>query len=360
MVAIYIEGKITPNDEMSTAAVVNTICKVIPDCKVIHTYKSNKLAKIVDVNYDNLVYYDISQVRDIGWKAQYKLAKNVLIENDIDTLIVYKSIIMSGQKNGDMGQIERFRRRRKEDDFVYMKHAMSTTQYCKYLMVEAGAAVCKNNYEFILDPQEPHWGDLYNGIDYKYLYGMQREGKYIYMPCFEYGVQNAMSDTDTTKKYDMVFFCSCLTKDREFILEYKDVLESVPNSKIQINTNKVKPMGQREYYELVAKSKYSMCIPAYDKTAFSMYRFVEALAVDCLCFIHKDCCLDDIKETFPDIYAIMKKYLVYDFDGIISNISKLTDKERNDIIKDIKDTKSWKRFSDLEFIEKRWKKLLCE
>lgn len=358
MVGIYIEGKITPNDEMSTAAVVNTICKVIPDCKVINTYRSNKLVKILDVDYDRLIYYDISQVKEIGWKAQYKLAKQLLIDNNIDTMIVFKSIIMSGQKHGEMHQIERFRRRRKEDDFVYMKHAMSTTQYCKYLMVEAGAAVCNKNYEFILDPQEPHWGDLYRDIDYKYLYGMQRKDQYIYMPCFERGVQDMVGYMDTTKKYDMMFFCSCLTKDREFILEYKDKLESIPNSKIQINTRKVKPLGQRDYYELVAQSKYSMCIPAYDKTAFSMYRFVEALCVDCLCFIHKDCCLDDVKETFPDIYEIMEKYLVYDFDGIISKIGKLTDKDRNDIIKMIKETESWKRFSDLKFIERRWKKLL--
>lgn len=356
MLGVYIEGKVTPNDEMSTAAVVNTICAARPDAVVIHTYRGSKARRLFDVPESRLLFYDISQCE--SWREQYKLAKKLLEENGIDTLIVYKNIIIKGQKNGDMSQIERFIRKRKLDDRCYMSFAMSKAQYSKYLMVEAGNFVCNKVYEFLLDPQEPHWGDLYTPDRFKYLYGMQRSGRYIYMPCFEYGVQRLTAGMNMLKMYDFTFFCSCLTKDREFILEYKQVLESIPNSNVRINQSKMKPMPQRSYYELVAQSKFSMCIPAYDKSAFSMYRLIEALVVDCICFIHKDCCLTDVENTFPDIYKLICDHgLIVGFEDVPERIKRLTDNDRYDIINNIKNTKSWRQFSDLGFIERRWSKI---
>jgi len=355
LLGIYIEGAIPQREEMSVSSILRTICEAVPDCKVIHTYQGNRFSNMFGVDEDRTIFYDIRHIQEIGWKKQYKLAKNLLKENDIDKLLIYKSVIMTGCRVGDLSQIKRFIKRRKQDDFVYMKHAMSRTQYCRYLMVEAAAFVCKNVYQFMVDTQEPRWGELFD-CNYGYLF-ISNKDNLRYMPCFEYGVQKYVESYDKTKDLDFVFYCTCLTSDRDYIYNSKEVLESIDKSMIGIKTQKEKPIKQSEYYGLIARSRYTICVPGYDTTMFSTMRFVESISLDCLCFVHSSCKLDDVRNTFPDICDIIERCLVVDFDEIQDKICELTEDERSDIIKEIKNTKSWKRFSDIEYISKRWCKL---
>jgi hypothetical protein len=216
---------------------------------------------------------------------------------------------------------------------------------------------CKHIYNFVLDPQEPDYRLVINFKNYKILYGMQRKDM-TYMPCFEYGVMKECDGFDKTKIINFMFYCGAVTEDRKFIADRKFELESIDGFDIRIFRRGERPVDQEEYYRNIAKSRYTCCIKAYDETAFSMYRFIEALVNDCLSFVFYDCCLDDVENTFPDIYDIIMRYLlVNDFDEIIDNVNNWKESKRLRIINMLKETKSYKRFTDINFIKKRWAKL---
>lgn len=354
-VALFLCGKIDDSSIMSTKCVINTLLKVIDGLVIIDPFAGNKLKKIV-TDGTEIIKYDVKNLG--GWKEIYKYNRELLESNNIDTMIVFKVILAEGFKHGDMGQILRFKRERKQNDIIGFNFNQTKNVLTKFSLVESASVICTNVYHFILDPQEASFEDVCNFNNFKKLYGMKRDGGYKYMPCFEYGVNENAKHIE--KKKDFVFYCSAVTEDRAYIVKIKDKLESIEGWDVRINVPKakVKPLKQNEYYDKLAEARYSLCIPAYNKTAFSMYRFIEAACNDCLCFIHKDVCLDDAKNTFPDIYNIMVEHLIVDnFKHVRRNIKSVSENDRQDILRKIKSTKSWNKIMELENIRKMWSKL---
>ena len=354
MVGIFINGKLEDASIMSTKCTLETMLSVIDDVVVIDVFKGNKLKNILPDGTKFVKYLP----NDLdGWKSIEEYATNLLVENKIDTLIVFKNILANRYKCDNMGMVKNFDKKIKQNDTFSFNFKQSKDIYTKYMFVKCAANVCKNVYQFILDPQEPALETYIKFDNFKRLYGMNRIG-YTFMPCFEYGVNKYAEHIE--KEIDFIFYCSAVTSDRQYIANQKEKLESIDNWDIQINVSrsKIRPLKQNEYYHKLAQSRYSLCIPAYDKTAFSMYRFIEALCNDCLCFIHKNVCLTDAKLTFPDIYDIMIKYLLIDnFKDIRKKIESMPESKRLEIIEKIKSTNSWKKIMDIDLIKRRWSKL---
>ena len=53
-----------------------------------------------------------------------------------------------------------------------------------------------------------------------------------------------------------------------------------------------------DYFDEIRKSKYTLVIPPYDESCFSIYRFIESLGMDCLPLIHPDCKTSDVEKSF--------------------------------------------------------------
>jgi len=53
-----------------------------------------------------------------------------------------------------------------------------------------------------------------------------------------------------------------------------------------------------EYLKQIVRSRFTIILPAYDGTCFSIFRLLESLHNDCLPLIHKDCYLKDINESY--------------------------------------------------------------
>jgi len=53
-----------------------------------------------------------------------------------------------------------------------------------------------------------------------------------------------------------------------------------------------------KYLTQIARSKYTIVLPAYDTTCFSIFRLLESLHNDCLPLIHKDCYIKDINTSY--------------------------------------------------------------
>ena len=152
-----------------------------------------------------------------------------------------------------------------------------------------------------------------------------------------------------------------MTKDRlQHIVDYKEYLERNYDCKIVTNITKEdrKPLKQQEYYNKLSKSEYTLIIPSYDISTFSIIRFLEAVMVDCLPLIYSLCDLTDLKRTFPDIFNIVeRKLIVEDIRGIDDKMAEIND-ERKSILDEIKSTKSFKKITTEEMVSKYYAKLL--
>lgn len=52
------------------------------------------------------------------------------------------------------------------------------------------------------------------------------------------------------------------------------------------------------YLDLISKSKYTLILPSYDNSCFSLYRFIESIHHDCLPLIHPDCSIEQVEQSF--------------------------------------------------------------
>jgi hypothetical protein len=361
MVGILIAGNLDDKSKMTINCVLKTLFKINENVKVIAVQLSRLQGFLGDEYKDKIIPYDCCHLCK-DYKEAVELADSIIEEYNIDTLLIYKSALATAYDNKNMSLAKAVLRN--YDEGIYNKRwSFITTRMLlfKFMFIWRASIKCKNIYNFVLDPQEPDYRLVIDFKNYKILYGMQRKDM-IYMPCFEYGVLEQCKDYDRTKTINFMFYCGAVTEDRKFIADRKEELESIEGFDIRIftrgRTKDNKPVNQEDYYKNLARTRYTCCIQAYDKTAFSMYRFTEALINDCLSFVFYDCCLDDVKNTFPDMYEIMNKYLIVnDFDEVIDNVNNWKESKRVKIINMLKETKSYKRFTDLNFIKKRWEKL---
>ena len=161
---------------------------------------------------------------------------------------------------------------------------------------------------------------------------------------------------DIEKTVDFTFYGTALTEDRQYLVEQKDLLTNIRNSDVGIIVKKDSTyVSQTEYYDKLARSKFTLIIPSYDVTTFSVIRFLEAVSNHCLPLVLDTVNLTDLKNTFKDIYDIVKKYLVVNINDIQSKIDSL---DYNKIINKLFNTQSVKNFSDDEYFKTEWRKLI--
>jgi hypothetical protein len=67
-------------------------------------------------------------------------------------------------------------------------------------------------------------------------------------------------------------------------------------------------LDRDDYLKQIARSKYTIILPAYDDTCFSIFRLIESLHNDCLPLLHKDCCIVDMNKSFGvDLSELMSE-----------------------------------------------------
>lgn len=193
----------------------------------------------------------------------------------------------------------------------------------------------------VYDPSFVSLRKVYPNYKIKEVYSLNKPEKDLKF--FPYYERAMFLDNDKLKSNlklnDLLFYCTVITEDRNWVLNYKDTLERL-GCKLITDTLK-ESCSQTEYFEKLSYSKYTIVIPSFDKTTFSIYRMLEALSVNCLPFIYKDCDLTDLKNTFPKLFRF-----IFDFDLILNDFSeleekmKLFDEVREDIIEYFNENKN--------------------
>ena len=313
---------------------------------VIDIYKGNKLKNLLDRNdvaYRHIYWHD----EYINWEDYIKDVKKST--KDLDSLIVFASNICKYNNYLCHSFIDGFEKWISDKNYNYSVNYVSTRAVLEsYVICRENSN--KNIIHFGLDPQECKLSDLFNGTTAYIL----NKNNMVYMPTYERYM--FLNGKDIEKTLDFVFYGTAMNPDRQYLVDKASKIKKIKRSDVGIITKRDSTyVDQNTYYDKLAHAKFTLIIPSYDKTTFSIIRFLEAVSNHCLPLVLDNVDLTDLKNTFPDIYRIVKRYLVVDIDHIQDKINE-TDYDK--IIKKIFNTESVKKFTDLEYFKKEWSKIV--
>lgn len=103
------------------------------------------------------------------------------------------------------------------------------------------------------------------------------------------------------KLYDFTFGYTVLTEDRIPPNDINSLFGKFNNPNIYCKntlTGHNNFVEYDKYIDMISKSKFTLIIPAYDKSSMSFYRMLEALNVDCLPLIHHECFTAELEKSF--------------------------------------------------------------
>jgi len=232
---------------------------------------------------------------------------------NIDVLKQYDDLYLFGGLFSTASDLKRYEKR----NFVFPKDSgqikfQSVALPCIHVL-----ALLKANREFgirlheiVFDPWEmsvdmfhPNYApkdnyNLYHGYDKPSLNMKRLDSLQYYL-----SKQNKnFIEEQVEKEYDITFGMTVFQKFRE---KYFDDAKNVLSKFEKVNfylLNKVTGedtfIDRDQYLKKIAQSKYTIILPAYDSTCFSIFRLLESLQNDCLPLIHEDCYIKDVNKSY--------------------------------------------------------------
>lgn len=341
MNGIVVLGGFVKAQDMIVKSVIAQLSDYIDDFKVIDMYKGNKLTSLCnDVNVD-FVKFDPPK-KDETLLEYEKRAEKFFEENTFDTLFVLRIPIISSIKNGKSDYLNRMISNVLKDELKYINFASTDNMAKKFLFAYAASRKCKRMVQLVFDPQEIRLNEFIdeNETDCKLVmtYYLKRKGcKFV--PLYEKKLFDEIINHDNdVKDKQFCFYCTATSADRKFIAEKKNELESCSEDwDVLIVSRSNYSISQNTYYEKLSRSKYTLVIKSYDASTFSIIRFFESLFSKCLPLIVSDVCLEELKNTFPQVYkVVIDRDLIVELnaDSIKRKCVKL-EKDRETIINEL-------------------------
>ena len=326
------------------------------DYYLYNQFKNTLLTRVCDCK--TIDGHLVSMAHDLGWVKFRKHIQSVLIENDIDTLIVFSSQMGGGINFKNQSVIKTCLKGCSRDDSYGAKFSIAMQQYVYVQFILAASDVCENVYQYIIDPTEPDYSRAIEFDNFKTLYyAACKRRNAVIMPFYEYGLKH-YCDYTVDKTIEFTFGATALTEARQYMIDSKEYLENHDGWDCNIITKaNVGVRPQSEYFYGLAQSKFSLVVPSYDVKTFSIERFFECVFCDCVPLVLSSCCMDDIS-CYPDIVDIINSYLLVDsFSDIDAKIASFSDSMRCSVIYDIMNSESVKMVTDLDWLRNRWSQL---
>lgn len=130
-------------------------------------------------------------------------------------------------------------------------------------------------------------------------YGMQR------LDCLQYHYQETEIARlfEPEKVYDMTFGYTIYSNGnrpsyQQWVDDKFKQFDKTNKYVKNVVTGEENTVSRDTYLEKILESRYTLIVPSYDNTCFSMYRFVESIQNECLPIIHPDCAIDEVSECY--------------------------------------------------------------
>lgn len=339
---LFVAGFIEPGQTHSVAGIIETIIEFVDqEIVVFDVFKTNKLTNLIK-NIDKCKVVKVTDEGCNNWSDLRNKYSKAIKQNNVDTVIFTKLFIWPGFTRFDDRNFVKFINELKKHNFNYSWTGGTKQVLSKLLFIMVASKLCENVYHYVVDPKEIDFTRLkFN--HFRRLYYLKREGC-DWVPLFEHQLVN-IKPSNVKKEIDFTMYCTAYAKERQWLIDLKDELESVDNWDVKVLCigDRGSGVSQTEYYEKLSRSRYTAVIKSYDETTFSSWRLFEAVVHNCLSFVFSDVALEECRLTYPYIYNIIKRDLIVDgVEQIKRKIAKWSENRRFEILMEIKATPDWK------------------
>lgn len=357
---------------------VTQICENVDDVSVIDFYKDFKLSKTVYGEYN---LFKVNQWDYDNWYDMYKNYKECIQE--FDSVILIKTPTLRGTFTRMLDEefLSELDKGFTKDNKFQMSQDIMRRLIERLVFVKA----CRDKkvYQFCIDTQEVDFSKVwkFKHFERRYIFN---HGDMKYFPMYEWAMANTYIQ-EIDKIQSIYFNGSAFTEEKKKGLSVlKECVDKYLNRKVSgpvfgIMTGSVDwyddedkrdtRVPQSTYMYNLKLSKYTIINTPYDDTHFNMYRFMEAIICDCIPIILPYNNLEDLQLTFPDIYNIislgdlvlMRIHADRKIPMEMAIYSRLNcDRYDRDKIRfnEIKNSKSFKKITDQEYVKGEFKKLL--
>lgn len=330
---------------------INTIIDSVgpENIVMIDINTGNKVKRML--GRDDVEYRHIPWKNEDDWKSYTETIYNTI--DDLDTLIIISgSYFSKTHSRTKYNLIENFEKHLNDKDYKYSTTFVSMRSlFQKYMICRCSYNKRLKMVYYALDPLECCYTEVFN---YGVTTFCTNCGSLLAVPTYELLMyKNAKCSEKTV---DFTFYGTATSYERNYLNDYKDDLVAVRNSDVRIiNDLKTQGVAQDEYYNKLAKSKYTLVIPSYDVTTFSYSRFIESIAHHCIPLVLDKVNLADLKNTYKDLYDIVEKYLVVSLYNIQEKIDSL---DYDYIINELLNTTTIKNLQNIDYYKERWSEII--
>jgi len=120
----------------------------------------------------------------------------------------------------------------------------------------------------------------------------------------------------------------------------------------QVDENKCM-ISKPRYLQRLEESRYSLVIPSYVETEFSMIRFLEIISKDCIPLIFYKTNLDSLKKLHPTFCDVIEKHSLIVNPYEMVDLMKKADYET--ILHDFKSCQDFKKLNKLSYLKKNFR-----
>lgn len=350
------------------------------DCYIIDFYKDEKMNRVLGGLTNT---FKAGQYRFNSWQKMYKHYKKLLV--DFDNVILLKTPILRGDKHQlTWDKLIEISDGIKNDDTYCMQYDKLKRLIERVVFVKA----CRNKnvYQYVLDVDEVDFSSVWKYSSYKRIGACNWPGV-EYFPMYEYMLANTYVQ-EIPKAEDIYYIGSNYDGTRDWLYDAVDSIRDRIGSRRVMHKRNNPLQGKFEvfdrkdtehrvqqttYYYNLMLSRFTVITQPYNKDAFNMVRFMEAIILGCVPIILPDVNLNDLRLTFPDIYdIIIKRKMVlnkYAINGTSAcripihyfiPLRAMKYEEYKNVIDEIRATKSYKKIMDENNIKRYYTRLIGE
>lgn len=357
--AIIVAGSIEKGQSEICKNVIRQFCTFVENAVVIDFYKGNKMRRLIGEEFDIIKYTFCKE----DWLQEEESINEFLLDNNISSLFIFKTRMFKSFRYNDGSFAEKFVSSYKDNNEMNRSYVSTRKVLESVLFVNCSYNLGIKLFQLVIDPLEYDY--RFVGIENIQRLYILKKNDMKYCPMYE--IEMYKNCKVKQKELDMFFICTCNGEKRklliEVIIELKEFVDCKSSFVVEFvdnKENKNKKISQTEYYENVSKSKYTLVVQSYDATTFSIIRFFEAVCRNCVPLIWYEACLDDLKNTFEDIYDLVLKYNL-----IVSSKEEIVDRVNNyendlNFINEVKNSKSFRKITNEKKVAKFYKKLLSK
>lgn len=308
--------------EMMQKAVSLTLYNKYNIKTVIFNKKQEKLLG----NPENL-YYTLDDTRQ--YEAEYNNIKKFLQDNNVEELH-FSCLIITKQLNNKSAILL------KQKYKTNFKSVWKIQNLLLFVKVANDLGITVKQH--ITDPASIDLSKHYTNTTADYILNSKDLSYFSFYEPGLYQIIDNLPRVDKTK--DFVFYVTNFWNRRDFIV---DILNktNINNSDIRVIYNNKQGISQLDYYKLVKTAKYSCIVPNTDLQVFSIMRLFEEIFCETIPLIYRGTYLEEVKNTYPEIYDLLIKYDLF-FKDEIELTNKIKNKAVHDFIKEVNETQTIK------------------